>query len=377
MQLPTNFFSPTQACGAITAALTTAENSSIPNIQIVTHRKSALWWTPDCTTAKRAKNKALTCYRHHRRNISLWISYKRAAAVYKQTLRSAQRASWNNFVGSLTADTPSCLVWKRLNRLRNYTPPRRMVLCDGSTTLTSPSDVTHALGRHFTTQKAATDQLFTKNKQNAEKCPVKFSPYTNSWYNQPFTLDELNCTLRNCKSSSPGPDGIPYVIIQHIPKLQLPLLLEFYNNVFKKGYPHQWREAIIIPLPKPGKPLTSPESHRPIALTDCIGKVLEKMVTRRLQHYLKFHSVYSPIQSGFRTSHSTLDNLCRLENSAPSAILTSKYCVAVFLDITSAFDSVWHHGLLIKLKKAGIDGELATYIRDFLQLRRIRVRAMN
>lgn len=79
-------------------------------------------------------------------------------------------------------------------------------------------------------------------------------------------------------------------------------------------------------------------------------------------------------QSGFRASHSTLDNLCRLEHDARHAMLTRRYCVAVFLDVTRAFDSVWHHGLMQKIESLGLCGRLARFIQSFIALRRIRVK---
>ena len=46
---------------------------------------------------------------------------------------------------------------------------------------------------------------------------------------------------------------------------------------------------------------------------------------------------------------------------------------AVFLDISKAFDKVWHKGLLCKLKQNGISGNLLNIIKYFLSLRKQRV----
>ena len=72
------------------------------------------------------------------------------------------------------------------------------------------------------------------------------------------------------------------------------------------------------------------------------------MVNRRLQQHLETLHYFNPNQSGFRASHSTNDTLCRLEFSARNALLRKEFCVAIFLDIEKAFDTVWHHGLLQK-----------------------------
>ena len=166
-------------------------------------------------------------------------------------------------------------------------------------------------------------------------------------------------------------------MITNLNQEQKETLLTFYNYLYKTGYPHQWRESIIIPIPKPNKNLTSPSSYRPIALTNCLSKIMEKMVNRRLLHLLEEKRFFSPHQSGFRAGHSVTDALCRLEYAARNAILHREYCVTVLLDINKAFDTVWHHGLFVKLERLGLSGNLTRFIREFLLARRIIVRNTN
>ena len=67
-------------------------------------------------------------------------------------------------------------------------------------------------------------------------------------------------------------------------------------------------------------------------------------------------SLYDPCQSGFRIAHSTLDPLIRIESDIRKSLMMNEYTVAVFLDVTQAFDTVWHQELLQKIKQIGIDG---------------------
>ena len=128
---------------------------------------------------------------------------------------------------------------------------------------------------------------------------------------------------------------------------------------------------------KPGKIKTSPESYRPITLANCLAKTLEKMINRRLKNYLETKNFYSPHQSSFRARHSTLDGLIRLEHAATMGITNKKICLAVMLDIQQAFDKVWHHGLMLKLKALGVVGKLPKFIQGMLFKRIIRVKVGN
>ena len=101
------------------------------------------------------------------------------------------------------------------------------------------------------------------------------------------------------------------------------------------------------------------------------------MVNMRLQAFLEQQTFYCPTQSGFRAGHSTFDGISRLEFDARQTILMGRYCVAVFLDIARAFDTVWHHGLLLKLHSLGLSGNLARFLLGFLSSRQICVRVQN
>ena len=70
---------------------------------------------------------------------------------------------------------------------------------------------------------------------------------------------------------------------------------------------------IIIPIPKPGKDHSDPNSYRPIALTSCICKTMERMVYELLMWQLDMLGALSSFQCGFRNNRSTVDHLIRLE----------------------------------------------------------------
>ena len=63
--------------------------------------------------------------------------------------------------------------------------------------------------------------------------------------------------------------------------------------------PGSWKEAIVIPIPKPGKDITNPGNYRPIAITSCICKTMERMVSDRLVWFLEKNKLITTVQSGF------------------------------------------------------------------------------
>ena len=372
---PVVYTNPTEDCLAITSSLFEAATLSVPR-KCPSSRRAAHWWTQECTAAKRRMRTAFTQYRNHLSSIPLWIQYKRARAEFRMTIKTARTESWQTYLGTITADTPSSEVWHKIRCLRKRPSPRAIVLREQGTLISSAPEVAEILSNHFTTQ-CAPHPLFQERKDVVEAIPLVFSPDNTAPYNSPFTFLELSVSLSGSTSKSPGPDSIPYQFLQQLCPAHQQRLLVFFNFVFSTGYPDSWREGQVIPLTKPQKPTTDKLSYRPITLTNCLSKLFGKMITRRLQYFLASIDFYSPTQSGFRAGHSTLDGLCRLENAARNAILMGHYCVTVLLDITKAFDSVWHHGLLLKLSSLGLAGNLARVISEFLTNRRLSVRVAN
>ncbi|GBN45610.1 RNA-directed DNA polymerase from mobile element jockey [Araneus ventricosus] len=139
-------------------------------------------------------------------------------------------------------------------------------------------------------------------------------------------------------------------------------------------FPSSWQEAIIIPIPKPGKDIANPLNYRPIALTSCLCKLLEKMINRRLTHFLETKNLLGPFQSGFRKGRSTLDNILALETDIRLAFLQRKHLVAIYFDIEKAYDRTWRYGILKDLYDSNLRGNLPIFIENFLCLRKFRVR---
>ena len=375
LKIPTDYITPTQSCGAVTTAIINAANQSVPKQTETVHR-NCYYWNSDCTRAKRQKNQALNRYNNHKGDITLWIKYKKARAVFRHTINQAIKNSWTEFLSNFNSKTSSSQVWNKVKKLNKKQKHKSIVLKISNDIISNPPSVAEELAKHFSkfSNGQYNDVAFNSHRITEEKNVITFEHSSNEWFNSDFSMDELHIALSSCNSTSPGPDSIPYEFIKISNCKQKHHLLNFFNFLYNSGFPHQWRETTIIPILKPNKLSTSPISYRPIALTNCLCKVMEKMVNRRLQQHLETLEHFNPNQSGFRASHSTNDPLCRLEFSARNALLKKEFCVAIFLDIEKAFDTVWHHGLLHKIKTIGINGSLAKFIQNFLIMRKINVR---
>ena len=96
------------------------------------------------------------------------------------------------------------------------------------------------------------------------------------------------------------------------------------------------------------------KNYRPISLLPICGKVFEKIIFNNLYNHLTRYHFITKNQSGFRTSDSTTNQLIDLVNEIHHAFdtTTSLEVRAIFLDISKAFDKVWHDGLIFKMRSA-------------------------
>ena len=100
---------------------------------------------------------------------------------------------------------------------------------------------------------------------------------------------------------------------------------------------------------------------------------MEKAIFKHVFNFFRDNLLLSAHQSGFIPGDSTVNQLLSLYHELCLAVDLQKEVRIVFLDISKAFDRVWHAGLLYKLERNGISGSLLNWIRNYLSNRQQRV----
>lgn len=120
-------------------------------------------------------------------------------------------------------------------------------------------------------------------------------------------------------------------------------------------------------VPKPGKDPKDLKSYRPISLLSVLNKVFEKLLHRHLLDLLPSDALPDH-QFGFRSHHSTTDQLGRVATTILQGLEEQQFCSGAFLDVAQAFDRVWHDGLLIKLARL-LPSNICTLLHSYLSAR--------
>lgn len=185
---------------------------------------------------------------------------------------------------------------------------------------------------------------------------------------------EVETHLRRCRNGkAPGPDGVTAELIRIGPWQLIRRLAELYSASLALGFvPRCWKRGLTRMLPKPGKDHALCSSHRPITLTSVIGKLLERIVARRLLIVCERHHLLPPHQSGFRPGRSASEQVTLLLQRAVQAMNAGLVTAVVALDIARAYDSVWHQGLLFQVRDV-LPMPAVRWLASFLQHRSLQV----
>ena len=191
-----------------------------------------------------------------------------------------------------------------------------------------------------------------------------------------ITSDEINNIIVGlCANKAHGSDNISVNMLKLCgPYLCLPLKIIFTNIIETGIFPAQWKEANVTPVHKKNdKQLV--KNYRPISLLPILAKVFERIIFKNLYNYLISNNLITKNQSGFRPGDSVTNQLLSIVHDIHTAF-DDKNCLevrSIYLDMSKAFDKVWHDGLIFKLKQNGIEGKLLTLLRNYLTDRKQRV----
>lgn len=365
---------------SLTDNLRIAASIAIPSSSGGVTKHRVPWYTDECEVAKILRKTALRRYQRTRSEVDK-IAYKRARARAQFVQLAAKRQSWSQYVSSINKDTPIGKVYKRIGKMKGKQQQHRSpCLTVGDLTTADSAVVADLLAEKFadTSSGRLYPPRFLAIKEAQERQRIDFTEIQQQPYNEEISMTEIWQALSKSKNSAPGPDGIHYQMLKRMHPTAVAAMLSLFNKVWNTHqFPVKWRTTTVLAFLKPGKPPSEPASYRPITLSSCVGKLLEKIVNGRLMRHLESENYIAPEQYGFRRHRGTTDALIRLQNETLKARENGAHTVCVFFDMHKAYDTTWRYGILRALHDMDIRGNLALYCEQFLTERYFRVKNGN
>lgn len=192
----------------------------------------------------------------------------------------------------------------------------------------------------------------------------------NSLYFTPTNPEEVRSLVKSLKDKSSGSDNMqPKVLKACHNIIALPLSTIINQCILSGVFPNELKVARIIPIYKGKGDSQELVNYRPISLLNCISKIFEKIIFKRLVSFADKYKILDDNQYGFRSKRSTNTAIISTVNRITQALENNEYVAGIFLDFSKAFDTINHQILLKKLEHYGIRGLSLELIRNYLSNR--------
>lgn len=172
--------------------------------------------------------------------------------------------------------------------------------------------------------------------------------------------------MKNNKAA--GIDGIPTDLYKLFKDHFLGPMCDLFNVIMEKeATPKSWGQAVILPLFKNKGSKNNVNSFRGIGLLNCIGKIFTKVMNERMRKWGCENNILSKFQAGFRSNHSTIDQIFVLNTIVQRRLQRRKPTYCVWVDFAKAFDSVDRKALWFKLANQGISRKFLNILRSLYE----------
>ena len=330
------------------------------------------WMTPKVRSLVKKRNTLRKQIKTHRKE---WLDTCKEVSKAKL---EAKQEKWVDVVSSALEDTDERGIWKFIKSL-NGTPDSNSpntAMTIGGKKVISAKKKADAFVKHYA---SVSSLKFSRKERAVNRALKRLIRSKKSPRSVPlFTMEELKSAISKMRRrGAPGPDDIAPAFLKELGPIALEELLAICNQSLSSvECPQWWRNAIIIPLLKAAKPPSDLASYRPVSLTSCIAKILERMFAERLYHLAESNGWFSSLQAGFRRGRSCADQIIRLSQAIEDGFQQNPFhrSVMVLLDYSKAFDTVWRQRLLLSMANKGVPLDYVVWINSFLQNRQARVR---
>ena len=182
-------------------------------------RHSVPWWNEECRKAISDCKKAFNRFKRHTTPENV-IEFKRYRANSRYVIKKSKKESWRQYVSSITSDTTSSAVWNKIKQLKGSKAPHHTkVLILNGTPQIAVSDIVETFADTFqhSSSFSHSSPEFLEHKKSCEQAFTDAPLVDTGPLNQPITMEDLTYALDNCKNSAPGPDEVPFILLQRLP----------------------------------------------------------------------------------------------------------------------------------------------------------------
>ena len=370
-----------------TSTLKSIRNDCVPHKLVKIYEKDQPWLDKDTRQKLTKKNRAFKVYskaidqvkRNDRPTLDkskaemLFEKYKSAKKDFEYSSRKSKQQYFNKLKSTLS--NPEISSKKKFSILKRLTntgknaniPP----LIDNDTIIHLPKQKAETFNNHF----AKKSKLNNSHETPPELDPIPTLENLNDINTSNYEIGPL---IKDMKNADFSPCGVPARFIKELhsrfgSKICKPIA-NLLNIVFQKGtYPKIWKIANVTPVYKRKGAKTDKNNWRPISILPTLSKICESVIHHRILRHMLDNNIITEKQAAYLPKDSTTNQLLYIVHQIKASWAKNQISHACFLDISAAFDAVWHNALLAKLKQINIIGKPLELLRSYLNNRKSKV----
>ena len=304
--------------------------------------------------------------------------YKTYRNTLKKIIRKAKESYYKEQCQNFKRNTSK--LWKMINKITNNTRDKSLLieyLTIGNIQTYNAKEIATEFANYFASVGTKYANKIEQSTCDIHTYLTKIKRNHETLYLTPTTASEITNLIHNLPNkNSRGHDDISNKMLKLLhTSIVHPLVIIFNKSLTEGKFPDLMKLADIVPIHKANeKYLTT--NYRPISLLITVSKLLEKVMYKRTYNFFTQTDQLYQSQYGFRAQHSCKNAIGELIGEIVKGHEHRKHTLAVFLDLSKAFDTLSHKILLAKLERYGIRGTSWKWYESYLDQRKLRVKCM-
>ena len=299
----------------------------------------------------------------------IFQKYKKYRNMVLTLTRKSKKNYYSNYFSTHNSNIKK--TWEGIRELVNMNKKKSnniKMIYENNKNITNNKDMANSFNNYYS-------NVGKNIEQKIPKTNTHFLSFLNFTVNSKFSFTlcsdaEIKSIISEFVSNkASGPNSIPTNLLKEFIDLFAYPIKLLVNKSLKNGiFPDMFKIAQVCPIYKKSDK-SKCANYRPISLLSNLSKVFEKIMYKRLEHYLESNNLICNHQFGFRKNHSTEHALMSIAEQIKENFRKKLFTCGVFVDLEKAFDTVNHEILIAKLKHYGLNDKSLALLASYLQNR--------
>ena len=191
----------------------------------------------------------------------------------------------------------------------------------------------------------------------------------------PISKEEVISAVKNLSDNGKGVNIISTLVLKECNSILSVILSHVLDNCVSEGYfPTELKTGCITPIYKNGEK-SEVNNYRPVCSLTPFSKIFERIIYNRMISFIESNNIFTSSQFGFRSGYSTESAIIQFIDKIHNGLSKRQHTVAIFMDLSKAFDVLDHQILAQKLDHYGFRGKFLDLLISFISNRNYFVSA--